>query len=196
MRRLLVWGVLLTVIVGMGLTLLDTWTTQETRTADPLVASMHALSELTAGEAELTVVVDDVQASRGLPEWISSTRSTLVASGVTRAVVDLRGDLDVSVDGDVVTVHLPRPKLTPVVIDATKSRVVARQLGAAQRLSTLVGLSAPPDDTHLWETAAQRLDQEAGASDLRALGERSTVDTLNRLAAEFEYRVEVVWEDS
>ena len=73
---------------------------------------------------EKVVVLEDVK-------WYGQSRVLMLAHGVVKAGVDLKQVKagDVSISGNKLSIHLPRPVITDVYLDERKTQVIERSTG-------------------------------------------------------------------
>ena len=183
-------GVLLTAVVGavaVGLFLVagaltglfhlgnPFGTSRVDRTPPAVLKELSNLSDYHAAQATFLVRVDVEDDVDVLPSFIAGERTLFNATGTVDATVDftkLTTDA-VRVDGDNVTITLPEPAYARPVVDPTRSEVVDRDRGLANRIGDVFG-----DDTNnerdLYILAGKKLTAAARESDLRARAQKNT----------------------
>ena len=191
--RLVVAGTAVAVLVPAGLELRD-WVTGfgdsfepevVDRSTPPLLLALEDLSEYHAASADLQVVIDREIDTPWVPSVISGERVSFLATGTVDAYVDFEGLGDgavtLSPDGSSATIVLPAPELAEVRIDPENSRVLDRDRGLVERVSSAVGEN-PSDDSELFALAERRLAAAATESDVLERAEVNTRDMLTTLA--------------
>ncbi|GAA0922647.1 DUF4230 domain-containing protein [Pseudonocardia zijingensis] len=156
----------------------------------PLLAALADISDYHAATGTFQVLVDLERDTPHVPALISGERTTLFATGHVDAVVDLSAlgpeHVDVSADRSAVRFALPAPRLAPASVDPTASRVVGRERGLVERLTSVIE-NNPVNDEELYRLAAQKLDATAQQSDLAVRAETNTRDMLTSLARSLGY---------
>ena len=151
----------------------------------PLLLALEDLSEYHAASADMQVVIDRETDTPWLPSVISGERVSFLATGSADAYVDFErlgdGAVTLSPDGSSATIVLPAPELAEVRIDPENSRVLDRDRGLVERVSSAVGEN-PADDSELYELAERRLAEAAADSDVLERAEANTRDMLTTLA--------------
>lgn len=147
------------------------------RSQPALVKSLEDLSEYHAAISNMQVVVDVEKDSKLLPSFIKGERVLFLASGSVPAIVDFDGfeqGRNLLVDGDSVTVTLPRARLGEARIDPSRTRVYDRDRGLIDRVGSVFA-DNPVDEQELHELAEQKLLAAARADqDLTETAERNT----------------------
>ena len=149
-------------------------------------AVLHALRDVTeyrAASADYSVIVDMEKDTRYVPSFLKGERTVFVAVGSVDASVDF-GALDesaVSLEGDSVTLSLPRAKLGEANIDPAQSRVVSRERGALDRIGSVFS-DSPTSERSLYLAATRKFDA-AAKSDVTLVrrAEQNTEAMLQRL---------------
>jgi hypothetical protein len=102
-----------------------------------LLKSLQDLSDYHAASANMEVVVDVEQDDKLLPSFIKGERVLFVAAGSVDGVVDFGGLEDpknLQIDGDAVTVTLPRAHLGDARLDPARTKVYDRDRGLLDRV--------------------------------------------------------------
>jgi uncharacterized protein DUF4230 len=178
-------------VVGALPALSDTFEPQTVdRGPAPLMAALADIAEYHAATGTFQVLVDLERDTPHIPALISGERTTLFATGHVDAVVDLSGleadRVAVSADRSAVTFALPPARLAPATLDASASRVVGRERGLVERLTSVIQ-NNPVDDEELYQLASRKLDETAQQSDLLVRAENNTRDMLTSLAQSLGY---------
>ncbi len=157
-----------------------------------VLARLEDLSRYEAATGRFETLVDQEQDANLLPDWVKGERTVLSAEGDVEAYVDL-GDLDagaieVSADGNEVTVHLPPPTLQDPRLDLSTTRVISRDRGLVDRVDDALTGGNPSADEALFARAEEKLAEAAAQSDLLSRAERNTTTLVTDLltAAGFE----------
>jgi len=162
--------------------------TQVDRTPPALLKQLKNVTEYHAAEGTFLVRVDVENDVDVIPSFIAGEHTLFNAIGTVDATVDFsRIATDaVQVQGESVTITLPRPEYDKAVIDPARSRVIDRDRGLADRIGDLFG-----DDTnnerHLYLLAADKVDAAARESNLRTRAERNTTLMLEGLLGRLGY---------
>jgi len=158
------------------------------RTPPALLKQLKNVSDYHAAEGTFMVRVDIENDVGILPSFIAGEHTLFNAIGTVDATIDfsaLATDA-VKVDGQSVTITLPRPEYGKATVDPARSRVVNRDRGIADRIGDLFG-----DDTNnerqLYLLAQKKIAAAATESNLRSRAERNTTHMLEGLLARFGY---------
>lgn len=158
------------------------------RTPPALLKQLENVSDYHAAEGTFMVRVDIENDVGILPSFIAGEHTLFNAIGTVDASVDfstLATDA-VKLDGQAVTITLPRPEYGKATVDPARSRVVDRDRGIADRIGDLFG-----DDTNnerqLYLLAEKKIAAAAAESNLRSRAERNTTHMLEGLLARFGY---------
>jgi len=150
------------------------------RSGPVVVKSLENLSQYRAASANLQVVVDVEQDTKGLPSFIKGSRTLFVAAGTVDAAVDFsglskdRGAVRVSKDRRAVSITLPAATLTPARLDPARSRVYDRDRGILDRVQDALS-DNPGDQQPVYELATRKLDAAAQADpELRRRAQENT----------------------
>jgi len=156
---------------------------ERTERVDPAVlTALQDLDELHAASAQLQVVVEVEEDARYLPDAVSGRNTTFLAAGSVDAVVSL-GDATITEQPDgSVTVVLPQPVLDDPTVDHDNSRVLDRDRGLFDRVADAVGEG--PDESGLYQLAADSLADAAAETDLIDEAEQSATETVEDLLAD------------
>ena len=198
----------LVILVGLGLTvallvasfgLPNPFGTTTTEADDAVaLAAVSDLSRFEAAQGRFSTVVDRDEDADYLPDFVKGERVVMVAEADVVATVELSGltrsGIEVSDDGDTVTVHVPHPQLQAPRLDPDTTRVVTRERGLLDRLDDALTSGEPSPDQPLLQRASEKVTEAAEQSDLeeraRENTERFLVDALTE--AGFD-DVVVVW---
>jgi len=139
------------------------------RSQPVLLKSLEKLSEYRAATANLQVVVDVEQDTRGVPAFLAGERTLFVAAGSVDAAVDFRAlgkgkGVAVSDDRTAVTITLPPARLAPARLDPGRSRIYDRDRGVLDRIGDAVSDDGGADQQALYVLAERKL-REAAAAD-------------------------------
>src|SRR4051794_12263971 len=141
------------------------------RSPPPVLRSITDLSEYHAASANVQQVVDVERDAKYLPSFIKGERTLIQVTGSVDAVVDFSGlnrrAVRLSKDGTAATLTVPAPHLGKPRVDLERSRVVSRDRGLVDRVSS-VFKDSPTSDRRLFLKAQNRL-ATAAAADPRLL---------------------------
>jgi hypothetical protein len=150
------------------------------RSGPVLVKSLENLSQYRAASANMQVVVDVEQDTKGLPSFIKGSRTLFVAAGTVDAAVDFSGlskqggAVRVSDDRRAVSITLPAATLTEARLDPTRSRVYDRDRGILDRVGDALS-DNPGDQQPVYELATRKLNEAAKADpELRRRAQENT----------------------
>ena len=147
LARLVVTVLVLMIVVGgalFGLSRTPWWssvnpfaTRENDRTGPSVLRSLNDISEFHPAYAHYETVVDLQDDTDNLPSWVSGGRVIYVGKGNVDAIVDFgalnQGSVDVSRDGESVSVRLPLPRVDEPVLDLKTSYVADRSAGFVTR---------------------------------------------------------------
>ena len=174
-------------------------TTTVDRSGPALLEQMKDLEEFTAAEAEFIQELDIEEDARFLPDVLKGRRITALISGSVRATVDF-GDLNedsvtVSEDGSQIQVRLPQPQLADAEIDESGIKILDRDRGLFDRIGEFFSEN-PFDDSELYDSAEEKLDEAARESDLIETARENTELWLTTFltAAGFD-EIQISWEN-
>jgi hypothetical protein len=159
------------------------------RSSAPLMTALADLSEYHAATGTFQVVVDLEQDTRFVPAALSGERTTFLATGEVDALVDftdVAAGTVVSDDRRTVSISLPAPRLDDVRVDPAASRVVARDRGLLQRVSSVFE-DNPTSERQLYLVAERKIGAAAGSSDLARRAEQNTRQMLTAMAEALGY---------
>ena len=148
------------------------------RTCPAVLKSIENLRDFRAASGHFEVIVDVEKDQRFVPAKIKGERVLFVAIGSVDAGVDFTGiedgAVEVSDDGESVTLELPAATFREPHLDLERSYVYDRDRGAIDRIQSLFG-----DDTgveqELYPLAVEKLaDAARHGSGLLARAERNT----------------------
>jgi hypothetical protein len=150
-----------------------------------VLARLQDMAQFDAATGRFQTLVDQETDANVLPDWLKGEHKVLVAEGDVQASVDFSrlGDdaLQVSADGQSVTVHLPEPTLQQAQLDRDTTRVVARDRGVLDRVDDALTTGNPSDDEDLYARAEDKLSEAAAQSDLKAKAQSNTTDLMTEL---------------
>lgn len=151
------------------------------RSQPSLLQAIEDLSEYRAATGQFQVILDVEDDTRFVPSFIKGQRTVFLAGGTVDASVNFsglgEGAIDVSEDGQAVTVHLPHARLSEPRIDPERSYVVNRQRGLLDRAGSAFS-DSPTGERDLYLMAQEKL--AAAAADA-ALVERAEGNTRSML---------------
>lgn len=153
------------------------------RSAPAVLHALEDVSQYRAASANYSVIVDLEKDTGWVPSFISGERTIFSAAGSVDASVDFSGldESSITLEGDTVSVRLPRPELGEPVVDPARSRVVSRQRGALDRLGS-VFVDSPTAERSLYLAAEQKFAAAAEADNaLTARAATNTRQLLDRL---------------
>ena len=108
----------------------------------------------------------------------------MLAVGSVEAVVDFsgmtEGDINVGATGRDVTVTLPQPDLSDVMIDHSATEVIDRDRGVLDRIGGMF-TDSPTTDRDLLIAAERQLADAASTSELLTMGEDNTRTMLDEV---------------
>ena len=168
------------------------------RSSPAVLRSLEDLAEYHASTGHFEVVVDIEQDTQWVPSWVSGERVLFVGVGTVDSVVSFDGldesRIEVSDDGQSVTITLPEPRLSEPRIDVDKSYLFARERGALERVGGLFGDRSP--DQPVYQKAADQMRKAAAADgQILALGKQNTTSMLQGMLRALGYsQVNVVYE--
>ncbi|HEY7226352.1 MAG TPA: DUF4230 domain-containing protein [Micromonosporaceae bacterium] len=195
-------GVLGAVYLGLGaIHLLPSFiknpfeTTTTEHSGPVLVESIRDANQFLAAEGTFQVVVDREDSLRILGVnvgWASGCRAVFVGYGDVNAQVDVSGltedAIQISADGQAVTITLPEPQLSDVDPDVTESYVLAQQEGIWQRIQGFFsGGTGCPSELELVQAAEGKISEAAKQSDLVQRAEQNTRTWLEGMAHSLGY---------
>jgi hypothetical protein len=164
-----------------------------------VLARIQNMARFDAATGRFQTLVDQETDSNLLPDWVKGEHKVLVAEGDVQASVDFSrlGDdaLQVSADGQSVTVHLPEPALQHAALDPEATRVIARDRGVLDRVDDALTSGNPTDDAALYTRAEDKLSEAAAQSDLKAKAEANTTELMTKLLTDAGFdQVTVVYD--
>lgn len=169
------------------------------RSQPAVLEAIEDLSVYKAATGNFQILVDIEKDVPGIPAAISGERTLFVAVGTVDAEVDfstVTGEaIEVSEDGESVTVTLPRPTLSKAHVDPERSQVASRERGLLDRLGGVFS-DNPTSERQLYIAAEQKMQQAAAESDLIARAEANTRATLHGMLTSLGFsKVEVRFVD-
>lgn len=154
------------------------------RTGPVLLTSLTDLEEYHAATGSFQVVVDVERDDGWLPSVLSGERTIFLATGEVDAVVDFTGlgtgAVEVSEDGETVTISLPPARLDEADVDLESSRVLSRDRGVLDRVGGIFS-DNPTSEREVSARAEDELDAAAADSDLLERAEENTTEMLTGL---------------
>ncbi len=190
--------VVVALLVGAGRLGFDFWpglpdpfaTETVDRSQPPLLQSLQDVSRYQAATANFQVIVDSEKDAKFMPSVLRGERTVFVAAGTVDATVDFSAlderSIQVSPDGNAVTVTLPAPTMSEPRIDPAASRVVSRERGLLDRLGSVFS-DSPTSERPYMIAADGKLKAAAAASDLRARAETNTRTMLQNMLRALGY---------
>jgi Protein of unknown function (DUF4230) len=152
------------------------------RSGPTVLKSIENLRDFRAASGHFQVIVDVEQDVRFVPDKIKGERVLFVAVGDVDAGVDFTGiedgAVDVSRDGESVTLELPPATFREPELDLDRSYVYDRDRGVFDRLQSLLG-DDTGDDAELYRLAEEKL--AAAARDESGLLQRAERNTRTML---------------
>ncbi len=170
------------------------------RTQPSLLQAIEDLSEYRAATGQFQVILDVEDDTRFVPSFIKGERTVFLAGGTVDASVDFsglgEGAIDVSEDGQAVTVHLPHARLSEPRIDPERSYVVNRQRGLLDRAGSVFS-DSPTGERDLYVLAQEKLAAAAADAALVERAEGNTRGMLESMLGSLGFRqVIVTFDDS
>jgi hypothetical protein len=174
----------------------------EERTERPnsvVLAQLIDESRYVAASGQFQTVLDVEQDTPWVPGFVKGERSVFIAEGDVEGSVDFskltEDAIQVSPEGDHVTVHVPQPQLSPPRLDPQDTRLVSRDRGIVDRVGDALSATGGGDQQALYQRAEQKVAEAAEVSDLRARSRQNTEQFLRSLLEGLGYEhVEVVWD--
>lgn len=194
-RNALVALAIVVLLLGIGVTKLgdllpsfgNPFATETVDRSQPaLLQAIEDLAEYRAATGQFQVILDVEDDTRFVPSFIRGQRTLFLAGGTVDASVDFSGlaaeAIEVSDDGESVTVRLPPARLSPPRIDPERSYVVDRERGLLDRAASVLS-DNPTSERELYLLAEDRLARAAAEADLV---ERAEVNTRTMLESMLE----------
>lgn len=154
------------------------------RSGPAVLRSIQNISRYEAATGNFQVIVDLEKDARFLPSAIRGQRTLFVGSGSVDAYVDFshlgNGAVTTDKNRTSVTVRLPHARLEKTNLDPKHSYVFAQQRGLFDRIGSFFG-SNPNQQQQLYELAAQKIQDAAGASELAARADTNTKQMITNL---------------
>ena len=155
-----------------------------------ILDELISVSEYTAAAGTYSVLVDVERDVRFMPAVLAGERAKMLAVGSVEVVVDFsgitEGDISVGATGRDVTVTLPRPDLSDVMIDHSATEVIDRDRGVLDRIGGMF-TDSPTTDRDLLIAAERQLADAASTSELLTMGEDNTRTMLDELLDDLGY---------
>lgn len=171
------------------LSLKNPFTERRVERAHPAILDeLISVSEYTAAAGTYSVLVDVERDVRFMPAVLAGERAKMLAVGSVEAVVDFSGitEGDISVGATDVTVTLPQPDLSDVMIDHSATEVIDRDRGMFDRIGGMF-TDSPTTDRDLLIAAERQLADAASTSELLTMGEDNTRTMLDELLGDLGY---------
>jgi hypothetical protein len=173
------------------LSLKNPFTERRVERAHPAILDeLISVSEYTAAAGTFSVLVDVERDVRFMPAVLAGERAKMLAVGSVEAVVDFsgvtEGDISVGATGRDVTVTLPQPDLSDVMIDHSATEVIDRDRGVLDRIGGMF-TDSPTTDRDLLIAAERQLADAASTSELLTMGEDNTRTMLDELLGDLGY---------
>lgn len=173
------------------LSLKNPFTERRVERAHPAILDeLISVSEYTAAAGTFSVLVDVERDVRFMPAVLAGERAKMLAVGSVEAVVDFsgmtEGDINVGTTGRDVTVTLPQPDLSDVMIDHSATEVIDRDRGVLDRIGGMF-TDSPTTDRDLLIAAERQLADAASTSELLTMGEDNTRTMLDGLLGDLGY---------
>lgn len=168
------------------------------RSQPSLLQAIEDLSEYRAATGQFQVVIDVEDDTRFVPPFIRGERTQFLAGGSVDASVDFTalgaGPIEVSDDGQGVTVRLPHARLSQPRVDPERSYVISRQRGLIDRAGSMFS-DSPTGERDLYLLAEDKLAAAAVDGGLVERAEANTVTMLKAMLASLGFTdVTVVFE--
>lgn len=151
------------------------------RSEDPILLQLAGIQEFHGARGTFSVIVDLEKDTTYVPSFILGTKATMTATGQIDAYVSF-GDAIITSDATQVTILLPVPKLGPVALDQTKTKVVARERGLLDRVIGAF-VSSPVNDQALYVAAVKKIGDAAIETDLAGMAQQTTRNMIAALVA-------------
>lgn len=159
-------------------------TTTVDRSLPPLLVELRDLADFHAAQGQFEVTVDREDDVALLPSVIAGERVQYAALGSVDAVVDFGAltatGVEVSADGDAVSITLSQPTLGEPVLDLQHSHVMNRDRGVLNRIGGLFS-DSPTSEHALQAAATEKIAAAAEASGLRDRARESTRTMLSAM---------------
>lgn len=168
------------------------------RSQPSLLQAIEDLSEYRAATGQFQVVIDVEDDTRFVPSFIRGERTQFLAGGSVDASVDFTalgaGAIEVSDEGQTVTVRLPHARLSEPRVDPERSYVISRQRGLIDRAGSMFS-DSPTGERDLYLLAEDKLAAAAVDGGLVERAEANTVTMLKAMLASLGFTdVTVVFE--
>lgn len=169
------------------------------RSSPAVLRSLEDLAEFNPSSGHFEVVVDLEEDTRWVPSWVSGERILFVGVGSVDSVISFEGldqsRVDVSDNGESVTIRLPAPRLEEPQIDLDQSYLYARDRGVLNRVGGLFGEQSV--DQPAYQKAVEQIREAAAADDqILALGEQNATSMLEGMLYALGFTsVDVVFEE-
>jgi hypothetical protein len=174
----------------------------ETHTENPnavVLAQLRNQSKYVAATARFQTLIDAQEDAQFLPDALKGSRELFIAEGDVDGSVDFgrlaEDAIQVSPDGQTLTVHVPPAQLGRPRIDTNATRLLSRERGLLDRLGEALGGGDPTNQQALWQRAEQKIGEAAARSELTQRTEENTAMFLRSLFGGLGYReVKVVFD--
>ncbi len=154
------------------------------RSQPSLLQAVEDLSEYQAATGQFQVIIDIEDDTRFVPSFIKGERTVFLAGGSVDASVDFSalgdGAIEVSEDGQAVTLRLPHARLSVPRVDPERSYVVSRDRGLLDRAGSVFA-DSPTGERDLYLLAEEKLGAAAGDAGLVERAEANTTSMLETM---------------
>ena len=154
------------------------------RTGPALLQSIQDISRYDAASGNFQVVVDLEKDARFLPSQVRGRRTLFVGTGSVDSYVDFshlgNGAVTTDKNRTSVTIRLPHAQLEKTNLDPKHSYVFAQERGLFDRIGDFFS-SNPNQQQQLYQLAAQKIQDAAGASGLAARADENTKQMITNL---------------
>jgi hypothetical protein len=168
------------------------------RSQPSLLQAVEDLSEYRAATGQFQVIIDVENDTRFIPSFIKGERTVFLAGGNVDASVDFsalgESAIEVSEDGQAVTLRLPPARLSEPQVDPERSYVVSRDRGLLDRAGSVFA-DSPTGERDLYLLAEEKLGTAAGDAGLVERAEANTTSMLETMIGSLGYNdVTVIFE--
>jgi hypothetical protein len=164
-----------------------------------VLAELRDQSRFVGANGRFQTVIDSEEDADYLPDVLKGSRTVFVAEGDVDGWTEFSGltedAIQISPEGDVLTVHVPPAQLSPPRIDPAATRLVSRDRGLIDRVGDALGGGDPTNQQALQQRAAQKITDAAARSELSRRAEENTEKFLTSLFEGMGYKqVHVVFD--
>ncbi|WP_433175317.1 DUF4230 domain-containing protein [Actinoallomurus sp. CA-150999] len=154
------------------------------RSGPAVLQSIQNISRYEAATGQFQVVVDLEKDARFLPSQVRGRRTLFVGTGSVDSYVDFshlgNGAVVTDKNRTSVTIRLPHARLEKTNLDPKHSYVFAQERGLFDRIGDFFS-SNPNQQQQLYQLAAQKIQDAAGASGLAARADENTKQMITNL---------------